>query len=181
MEWDGKIEQPKLVCAASGRALAPGEVFYSALRFANGLFTRSDFAADAWPAQDQTTYLSWWRQSAPEPDRKRRALKLDAASLGRIFEDLKGSGDRASQCFCYVVALCLARLRKLKVLDVERRDDGASFLLLEDRAAGVVHRLRDPRMSPAEEDQVRANLMAVISLDGAPLEAAAPDESAQPG
>ncbi len=172
MEWDGKIEQPKLVCAATARALAPGETFFSALRLTHGLFARSDFSAEAWPAQDPAAFLSWWRQSVPQPDRKRRALKLDAVSLGRIFADLKDAKDRPSQCFCYVVALCLARMRKLHVLSVLKESSG-TFLLLEDRPRGVVHRLRDPGMNAAEEDQVRMNLMDVIALDG-PSEAVKP-------
>jgi hypothetical protein len=171
MDWDGKVEQPKLVCAASGRALAPGEVFFSGLRLSDGVFARSDFAAETWDAQDKTAFLSWWRQSVPEADRKRRVLKLDAVSLGRIFADLKEARDRPSQCFCYVVALCLARMRKLRILEVEKRD-GESFLLLQDRANEAVHRLRDPRMSAAEEDQVRRNLMDVITLDGPSVVAA---------
>jgi hypothetical protein len=129
------------------------------------VFSRLDFAADAWNTQDQATFLSWWRQSVPQADQKRRTLKLDAASLARIFADLKEARDRPSQCFCYVVALCLARMRKLRILEVEKRD-GESYLLLQDRANQAVHRLRDPRMTAAEEDQVRRNLMDVITLDG---------------
>jgi hypothetical protein len=165
VDWDGKVEQPKLVCAATARTLAPGETFFSGLRFADGLFARSDFCAEAWERQDKATLLSWWRQTVPEPDRKRRALKLDAASLSRIFADLKGATERPSHCFCYVIALCLARLRKLRLRGVERNGED-SWLLLEERGTGVVHRMRDPRMSPSEEDQVRRNLMDVISLDG---------------
>jgi hypothetical protein len=178
MDWDGKVEQPKLVCAATGRALAAGETFYSGLRLAEGVFARSDYAPEAWPTQDKTALLSWWRQTAPEPDRKRRTLKLDAVSLGRIFTDLREARDRPSQCFCYVVALCLARMRKLRILEVEKRD-GESFLLLQDRANEAVHRLRDPRMSAAEEDQVRRNLMDVITLDG-PAIVPAPAAEADP-
>jgi hypothetical protein len=165
MEWDGKISQATLSCAATGRALAAGETFYSGLRLADGAFARVDFSADAWPAQDPAAFLSWWRQVVPHPERKARVLKLDAASLGRIFNDLKESSERPQHCFCYVVALCLARMKKLHLVAIER-DERSPILVFEDRPNRATHRLRDPGMSSDEEEQVRRNLMDIISIDG---------------
>jgi len=180
MEWDGKVGAPTLLCLASGRPLAPGERFFSALRASEALFVREDFSEAAWAAIDKTPYVSWWRRTVPADSGRRQTLKLDAEVLRQLFRDLKDSTSRSSQCFCYVVALCLVRIRVLRLRDIEHRD-GQPYLLLEDRQADCVHRLRDPRMNPDEEDQVRRNLMQVIAIDGsgapAPLaDAAEPPE-----
>ncbi len=174
MEWDGKIEQPTWTCAATGRVLAPGETVFSGLRLADGIFTRTDVSVDGWNSQDPATFLSWWRHLVPEPDRRRRSLKLDKASLGQIFADLKDANERPSQCFCYVVALCLARMRAFRLLSVVT-DGGVSYLLVQDRATNAVHRVRDPQMSPLEEENVRKNLFEVIGTDGGAVAAPAPE------
>ncbi|MBA3709323.1 MAG: hypothetical protein H0W83_10965 [Planctomycetes bacterium] len=177
MEWDGKIEQPKPACAATGRVLAPGETYYSGLRLQDGVFTRTDVSSEAWPAQDQASFLSWWRHAVPETDRRRRTLKLDKASLGQIFADLKDSTERPQQCFCYVVALCLARMRAFRLLSVIT-EGGASYLLVQDRLNQAMHRVRDPKMSTDEEEQVRKNLFEVIGTDGASVAAPSGEGSA---
>jgi len=166
MEWDGKVGAPTLHCRASGRALLGGERFFSALRSVEGSFQREDFAEEPWNGVDKTPYVSWWRRTMPEESSRRQTLKLDAEVLGQLFADLKDATERSSQCFCYVVALCLVRIRKLRLREIEHRDHHP-YLLLEDRRLEVVHRLRDPRMTPAEEELVRRNLMEVISLEGA--------------
>ena len=56
--------------AAAGAPMVPTFVVYD--------LPNRDCAAEAWDAQDKSPFLSWWRQSVPEEDRKRRVLKLDA-------------------------------------------------------------------------------------------------------
>jgi hypothetical protein len=166
MDWDGKVGSPTLVCHASGQGLLPGQVVYSGLRLHQGSFVRLDFCEAAWPAVDHGTLLSWWRRTLP-PATARRTLKLDAAVLGQLFDDLKGATDRPTQCFCYLVALCLVRIRRLRLRTIETRADGP-WLLLEERPSGTMQRLRDPRMDALEEERVRQNLMAVVSVEGPP-------------
>jgi hypothetical protein len=180
MEWDGKVGAPTLHCLASGRPLAAGERFFSALRASEALFVREDFAEAAWSAIDKTPYVSWWRRTVPVDTGRRQTLKLDGEVLRQLFTDLKDSTSRSSQCFCYVVALCLVRIRALRLRDIEHRE-GQPYLLLEDRRAECVHRLRDPRMNPDEEDQVRRNLMQVICIDGSGTPAAPAAEATAEG
>lgn len=160
MDWEGKVVASQLHCTASGRTLAVGELFFSGLTIADGQFTRQDFSAEAWENQDKQRFLSWWRQRVPEPDQTRRAFKLNAETLAQIFANLKDSRSRIQQCLAYVVALGLVRARKLHFVEVTKNDD-LSLLVIEDRHRGVIHRLRDPGMSPDEEQQVLDNLLAV--------------------
>jgi hypothetical protein len=162
MDWEGKIVATHLTCSVSGRALQPAEVFFSALVVKDGLFQRLDFASDVWPAQDHAGLLSWWRQKVPQPGNERKPFKLNAATLAQIFANLKDARTRSQQCLAYVVALALVRARKLHFLEV--RDDGDhQVLLVQDRAAGVVHRIRDPKLGQDEEAHVLHNLLELTS------------------
>jgi hypothetical protein len=160
MDWEGKISASQLACAASGRVLAVGETFYSCLVLTGGLFTRHDYASEAWPAIDHSTFISWWKQKVPAPDQQRRAFRLNAETLAQIFANLKNARSRIPQCLAYIVALGLVRARKLHFLAVEPQGEG-TVLVIEDRRAGVVHKVRDPGMTPAEEREVLDNLLAV--------------------
>ena len=42
MDWEGKVDSPKLLCAATGTHIEPGATFWSALLFAEGQFVRRD-------------------------------------------------------------------------------------------------------------------------------------------
>ena len=161
MDWEGKIVAPHLTCSVSGRTLVAGEVFFSALVVKDGLFQRLDFATDAWATQDQASFLSWWRQKVPQPGNERKAFKLNAATLGQIFSNLKDARTRSQQCLAYVVALALVRARKLQFLEVRNGDH--QVLLVQDRAGGVVHRIRDPRLAVDEEAHVLHNLLELTS------------------
>ncbi len=162
MDWEGKIVASHLTCSANGRTLQPAEVFFSALVVKDGLFQRLDFSPEAWPTQDQATFLSWWRQKVPQPGNERKPFKLNAATLAQIFLNLKDARTRSQQCLAYVVALALVRARKLQFLEV-RTDGDHQVLLVQDRAAGVVHRIRDPKLGQDEEAHVLHNLLELTS------------------
>jgi hypothetical protein len=162
MDWEGKIVASHLTCSASSRTLLPAEVFFSALVVKDGLFQRLDFSPEAWPTQDQASFISWWRQKVPEPGNERKAFKLNAATLGQIFANLKDARTRSQQCLAYVVALALVRARKLQFLEVHTEGDH-QVLLIQDRAAGVVHRIRDPKLGQDEEAHVLHNLLELTS------------------
>ena len=166
MDWEGKVESPKLVCAVSGAALPPGSAFFSALLFHDGQFIRRDYSPAAWPDQDLAGFISWWRQRVPD-EAGQQAQPIDAEALKRMFDALKESPLRPQQCFAYVVLLFLVRARKLRFRDT-RREGGHSYLLVEDRALRCTYKVRDPEMTPEEAQQVQQNLMDVIGMAGGP-------------
>jgi hypothetical protein len=167
VEWDGKIQAATLQCAASGRTLAPGEVFYSGL-VANpdGSFARRDFSEECWDDADHAPFLSWWRQRVPRPQENRRQVRLDVAVLRRLFTDLREVPRRNEQCLCYVVALCLVRARSFR-LDAQPLDGGAE-LVLEDRQDRSRWRLRDPGMTDDDIARVQQALINIITV-GEPM------------
>ncbi len=179
MDWEGKVATPRLTCAATGRVLGPGDLVYSGLVYAEGGFTRRDFSSDGWDATDHAAVLSWWRRTIPRPEETAKGLRLDKDTLFTIFSDLKGATVRPQQCFCYVIALCLMRLKRLKFILLEPRGS-ESWMQLEDRVNRVVYRLRDPRMTPAEQVAVQDQLMAVVGGGLAVLPTVAPGRSGIP-
>lgn len=175
MDWDDKVAAPQPRCAHSGRVLAAGEAVFAALVLRDGTFTRHDFAPQAWPAVDQSLFISWWRRQVPKATADPHALTLDGPTLLKLFHDLKNSRVRAVQCLAYVMALCLLRIKKVKLLRIEKKVsdlDGGNmgssgtnhdaWLLLEDRSSKELLRLRDPLMTANEEAQVQAQLLAII-------------------
>lgn len=162
MEWEGKVRSSSFACSATGRALAPGELFFSGLvQNPDATFSRLDYCSTAWEQVDRGGLLSWWRQRVPVPTASRRQVRFDADLLRRLFTDLQSSRDRAQQCLCYVIALCLVRIRSFSLLEV---DPAGPWLLLEDKADRVRLRLRDPRMSPDDEAGVQRQLLDIIGL-----------------
>ena len=169
MEWDGKVASARFACGVSGRTLGPGEVFFSGLVADGGGFARRDFASEAWTSQDPATFLSWWRQRVPVPDPKRRQVKLDKDLLLKLFIDMRNSRERAAQCLCYVIALCLVRAKAFGLVQVAE-EGGEAWLHLDHKADGVRLRLRDPRMTPEEQEQVQRSLLDIIGF-GEPVSA----------
>ena len=163
MEWDGKVANASFTCSISARVLAPGEVFFSGLVLDGAAFARRDFAPEVWTTQDPATFLSWWRQRVPVPDPKRRQVRLDKDLLLKLFVDLRNARERPSQCLCYVIALCLVRAKAFALVAVAE-DNGEAWLQLDHKADGVRLRLRDPRMSPAEQEQVQNSLLNIIGV-----------------
>jgi hypothetical protein len=167
MDWEGKFDHPRLLCAATQQPIAPGGVFWSALLQVPNeeRFARRDFSDAAWPNVDRTGFLSWWRQTLPKPD-EHGPKAIDIEALLGMFHALKDSHDRAKQCFCYVVLLFLVRARKLKYREVRRIGDH-SYLIVEDKVNRCSYQIRDPGLSPSEEAQVQQNFREITEL-GAP-------------
>jgi len=161
MDWDGKVENPKLVCAVSQEPIAAGATFWSALTFVDGHFLRTDYSETAWTQVDRGGLISWWRQRAPTPDGT-EAKPIDIEALFGIFHALKDETDRAKQCFAYVVLLFLVRARKLRFKEVIHEADGSSQILVEDKQLKCLYRVRDPGLSADEERTVQANLLEIM-------------------
>lgn len=163
MEWEGKIVAASLVCAATGTRLVPGDAYFSGLRIDDGQFVRSVFSVQAWDHLDHETFISWWRQKVPKDDGGRQRLRLDADSLEQLFVNLRESRSRIEQCLGYVVALALVRAKRLVFQNVVKDAQG-SWLVALDRKRDLVLRIRDPQMSPAEQEHVLKDLLQATGL-----------------
>jgi hypothetical protein len=162
MEWDGKVQSATFTCAVSGRTLAPGEVFWSALVLVDGgVFSRRDVADEVWDTQDRSPFISWWKQRVPLPDPHRQRLKLDEHLLRTLFHDLRESRVRAQQCLCFVVALCLVRARAFR-MSAQTGDNETVELVVEDKSDKRRWLLRDPGMTTEDQERVQQALLTII-------------------
>ena len=167
IDWQDKVDRPKLACSATGQAIAHGETYFSALRLPTSAesqdrFERVDYCAAAWQGVDQSQLISWWRAQRPEAMGDDGPQFLSPEILLGIFRDVVDSTNRSQQCFAYLVGLLLMRNKTLRYLEVSVEQD-ETYLLLEDKRHKEVFKLRDPRMTPAEEEQVQGNLEDIFS------------------
>ena len=161
IDWQDKVDRPRLQCVVTGDAIAPGATYFSGLRWTGSVFARDDISEDAWTDAPHADYVSWWQHRRPDGNDEDAAKRVDHAVLLSIFHDIKDSTDRHQQCFAWMLALLLVRAKKMRYLDLTTEGNDA-WLLVEDRAHNVAHRIRDPRMTETEEVAVQSNLADVL-------------------
>lgn len=108
-------------CAATDRALEPGDECYSVLEIEGADVIRKDFCTAAWQGAPETAF-GWWKSRVPEPTAKKVKLAPNDVLL-ELFEKLAEQQDQ--QDLRYVLALLLVRRRVLRV-DVGADSDGLS-------------------------------------------------------
>jgi len=128
-----EISRSSGVCAATGRALLPGEPCIAALCERLGdvgaPFFRLDYSVDAWQQGPRPDRLfGYWRTTVPEPHAKRRVF-VDDDLLTNVFERLAGDERPQRIAFRFVIALILMRKKLLKYSGRETRGAHEIWLL----------------------------------------------------
>ncbi len=163
INWQEKVHKPYLISSQSEEEIKPGETFYSTLHFENGEFIRRDFKAEEWDNVDKEKVISWWRQDLPVNKDEHKQQLLNATVLLGIFNDMKQTNSRHEQCFLYCLGLLLMRLKKLRYLDIAH-EENEDFILLQDRSDKNCYKIKDPKMTPEEEDIVSKNLESIFTV-----------------
>ncbi|HEV3144006.1 MAG TPA: hypothetical protein VGZ47_09000 [Gemmataceae bacterium] len=156
------IQHHTRVCAATGRALQPGERYYSVLLVEAGQFARKDYSAEGWHGAPAEA-LAFWSGKVPEADPKRR-LVVDDELLMNCFERLAEETDSSRIQFRYVVALLLLRRKRLKFDDL-RRDGAQEFLKLKCSKSGQMFEVLDPHMAEADMMRVQDEVMKILGWE----------------
>jgi hypothetical protein len=147
-------------CAATQRAFAPGEYFYTLLfRDADG-YRREDLSEEAWANRNQNIQpFSFWKtryepmpEEAPEPLAKENAEQL--------FRRLIAS-ERPPANACYVLAAMLERKRVLKQVKTENTTNGR-VLIYEQGATGDVYIVPDPGLRLDELESVQDEVAQLL-------------------
>ncbi len=123
------------VCAATGRALVPGEPIVATLCDATTddpaghEFARRDFALEAWNSgQRPQGMVCFWRTTAPEPDQRRRLL-VDDETLLELFDRLDGDDRANRKAYRWLLCLILLRKKLLRHVRVEREGDQERWMV----------------------------------------------------
>lgn len=122
-------------CAKTGAEIPPDTAYYSALTETDEGFDRKDFSSESWPGVDTAEFFSYWKNKGYSP-RADRKPPVDYERLLSFFDALNGAAEKPKQLLRYVVALVLARKRKLRLDDMSRTPDGEDRLVLFDRRDG---------------------------------------------
>ena len=111
MQLDFEIQRSTRRCAATDRALEPGEWCYSVLEVRGADVERKDYAASAWSGPPAEAF-AWWKSRVPEPHAKKIKLAPNEVLL-ELFDELAQRPE--SEDMRYVLALLLVRRRVLRL------------------------------------------------------------------
>ena len=156
------IQGSQRVCAATGRALKPGEKVYTALFDEAGRFERRDFAADAWHGMPEGAF-AFWAGRVPALNQKRK-LTFDDDLLMECFERLADESEASRIQFRYVLALLLLRRRRLRFDDTVH-EDGQDWMKLSDPKTGTTFDVRDPRISETDMESVQEQIFKLLGWE----------------
>ena len=130
MLLDFEVQRCTRCCAATNRALEPGDECYSVLEIAGAEVVRKDYSPEAWKGAPDAAF-GWWKSRVPEPTAKKIKLAPNDVLL-KLFDQLADKSEQ--QDLRYVLALLLVRRRVLRVdvPDERSTEDGDTALI--DRA-----------------------------------------------
>lgn len=123
---DYELPRSNRHCAESGRELAPGEEFFSALFAVGAELERRDYAKEAWHGPPEGC-LGWWKSQIPTPEAKRLHWAPNDVML-QFFEELEQKPELEDMR--YVLGLLLVRRRVMRLEETEREPGQGEVLVL---------------------------------------------------
>lgn len=156
---DYQIETNTRRCVVSGRELAAGDRYFSALLKENGKFTRQDYSPDAWQGPPQGAF-SFWTGRVPAQEENRRP-RIDADLLVDCFERLEGQAEPDRLSFRYVLALLLMRQKRLR-FEEARVEGGREVLCLRCPRTKARYEVVNPRLTEEEMARVQEEVFQVL-------------------
>lgn len=160
---DWPIKHRADACAATGRAFAPGEQFYTLLFREGSGYRREDLSEEAWTARNENIRpFSFWKtryepapEAPPEPLAKENAEDL----LRRLL------AENAQPNACYVLAAMLERKRILKPIKSEDAENGR-VLIYEHAKNGDVFIVPDVQLRLDELESVQTEVAQLLNRTG---------------
>jgi hypothetical protein len=159
---DNEIQPHTRRCAATGRALLPGEKYHGVLIEQEGRLVRQDFAGAAW-TKPPTGAFCFWTGRVPSREQVRK-MRIDADLLLDCFQRLDGSAGTDKINFRYVLALLLIRSKRLKYLD-SRTEDGLEILRLRCLRGGTQYDVVNPGLTEGELAAVQEVVLQVVGWE----------------
>lgn len=157
------VARPQGRCAVSGRAIAPGERFFAALRETPVGLERLDLAAECWEGFDKRDLLAYWQATMPEPD-ARRPMFVDDTVLCELFERLADVEEPAKRNFRFVLGLILMRKRLLSYEGTRHTENGEWWVVkLKGREQPL--EMLNPHLDEAQTREVSGQLSEVLNAE----------------
>jgi hypothetical protein len=114
MLLDFEVQRCTRRCAATDRALEPGDVCYSVLEISGADIVRKDYCPAGWSGAPDSAF-GWWKSQVPEPTAKKIKLAPNDVLL-ELFDQLADRPDQTD--LRYVLTLLLIRRRVLRIEEV---------------------------------------------------------------
>ena len=161
-QTDYHIQENSRKCATTGRALAAGEKFYTAIFDECGQFVRRDYSSEAWQGPPPNTF-SFWTGKVPPPEPSRHP-RIDADVLFDCFRRLDGCHESNRLSFRYVVALLLMRQKRLQ-FSATNTVDGIETLTLRCPRSGSVFQVVNPGLAETEMSAVQEQVFQLLGWE----------------
>lgn len=163
-----KLARRANACMACERPFPDGATIVSVILAEGEGFQRRDLCESCFAGPGEC--YSHWRTVKPVTVEERRKLDFDLA--GDFLRRLLRDGDPARAGLAYLLALLLARKRRVKLLDTVRLADGETLRVLlpgeeEDETVGI----RVPLLDEAATARLQAEIAGLFSDDaGSPAQ-----------
>jgi hypothetical protein len=155
---DYEIQRCTRSCAVTGKELAPGEEFYSALVAEGAELNRYDYCVDAWQGPPEKA-VGWWKSQMPDPAAKRLHWAPNDVML-HFFEQLDSQPEK--QDMRYVLALLLVRRRVMRLEEEEHDDEGREVLVLYCPRREATYRIPAVVPDQARIDEIQEELAKLL-------------------
>jgi len=166
MQTDFEIRRSSRRCSVTGRDLAPGEWFYSALVETESGLERRDFAEASWSGPPESS-IGWWRSRIATGDTARFYWAPSSVLLA-YFERLLSDPARRQES--YLMALVLVRKRLVQWREIAIDDQGQQWLVLHQPSANREYRAAIDTPTPQRADEIQAMLCEHLFVDHQPDE-----------
>ena len=155
---DFEVQRCTRHCAASGRELRPGEVFYSTLTAEGAQVVRRDYASEAWQGPPEGV-LGWWKSQMSDPAAKKVHYAPNEVMLD-LLEALETQAEK--QDMRYVLALLLIRRRVVRLEETERDEQGHETLVLYCPRRETTYRVAVAAPTDARTQEIQTELAGLL-------------------
>ncbi len=158
MTQDWTIQSRSHTCAATARAFAVDESFYTLLYPDGAGFRREDLCEEAFKARNENLQpFSFWRTKyeAPVPAQAEAVSKQTAEDLLRSYLEDSAPGLENAR---FILALMLERKRILKEREVKYAPDGTLTRIYEHAKTGEVFIIADPQLHLTQVADIQAQV-----------------------
>lgn len=149
-------------CTATGQPLAPGSLCHSVLIERQGQFVRLDYSEAGWKGPPEQA-IGHWIVEVPAL-KNVGAQRVDPDALLQYFEQLCEEASPSQEANRYVSALLLLKLKRLKMDDVRRDDDGEWLILSGVRGEGPFE-IRNLEMPDGDLVALQQQLKASLATE----------------
>jgi len=164
MLLDFEIRSCSRACATTGRALKPGDVYFSVLELRGAELFRHDYCAEAWQRPPETC-LGWWRSRVPTKDDAKPQLAPVDVMLN-LLAALAGRPD--DEPFRYLLGLLLLRRRVVRREEVKRDEQGRELLVLYCPRREEQYELLVAEPDDQGAEQLQQRMIELLYGDAAP-------------